>query len=623
MYPLKKSIFVVISSLLLFLSTTKAQPLDPQYENYNKRLSINPKKVLNELLASPANQQNPLLAAEYQYTLSQAYLTLVYPNESLEAANKALQLLKDQQADWLYHKILISKSQAMELNGLAQEALPLAQQALQWAQQHQDSTLTVDALVALGYIENTLGHSLAALDFFMRAYNKAPSTGVEPTKSAIASSLALVYQYRREDQLAIPYFEEAVAYQRAQKNLLELSIALYGLGRANKNMGQTVLGQKQLQESLDISRAIDDEQGVAYALKELAPLKMQADELEQAESMLNEAALIFAKSENKYMLFDIHKTLAQLYLMKQDITKALKKIEQAKPFLNEKRMPMQAIILTELEAQITAAQGLYELAYQQLIGTLSKKQKILSESSTQQLHELRTQFDMETQAKENLLLAQENAEQKLNLLQQKQNNQLLLIGLISAACVVTLLALLAYRSRTQKQQLFKLANIDQLTGIPNRAHVKDLLKHNKAQLLPHQTMHLVMIDLDHFKQINDQLGHEVGDHVLKHIGQLCRDNINKPNIAGRFGGEEFLLAFVNCTTEEVKQNIQHMRQHAEKIAHKIKQELDTECPFIGFSAGICTCQNNSSLTECIKKADLAMYQAKNSGRNRTVVATVL
>lgn len=609
--------------LSCFVSSLFAQNLAPKFEQLNQKLSNSPQAVLNELLASPISDQKPLLAAQYHYTLSKTYLVLVYPKESLQAAEKALSLLENQQATWLYHLILITQSQAMELSGLAAEALPLAKQALTWAENQGDHAMTIDALIALGYIENTLGNSINALSVFMRAYNMAPNNDVVDavtTKSAIASSVALVYEYRREDRLAIPFFQEAVDYHRNNKNLLDLSIALYGLGRANKNIGKKELGQEQLQESLEISRAIDDEQGVAYALKELAPLLMQAEEFEQAESMLNEAATLFAKSGNQFMLLDIHKTLTNFYLAKNDSLKAQLNIEQAKQYLNEQRMPIQAISLAELESQVNASQGLFEPAYKQLLGTISKKQQLLSESSTQRLHELRTQFELETQAKENSLLAKENAEQKLYLLKQEQSNQLLMIGLLTAAGVVILLVLMALRSRQQKQQLFKLANFDQLTGLANRNHIMGLLKAQKNQLSSEQNMQIVMLDLDHFKQINDQLGHEVGDHVLKYFGQLCNKNITSPNLVGRFGGEEFLLALVNCSNEDASETIDSLRSDAQSISDKIKQDIATDCPSIGFSAGISNCRNDTPLNECIKNADLAMYQAKNNGRNRTVVS---
>ncbi len=612
------------TQLLLAQKTPQSQNLDQIFAEYEIELSNNPSAVVKKLLAAPVNDNQHELAAQYHYTLSYAYLNLVYPQKSLTAANQALSLLQNQQPAWLYNRILITKSQAMELNGQANEALPLAKQALSWAESQNNETsdqqkMIIDALIALGYIENTLGNSVAALEALMRAYNMAPQTDAVNTKSAIASSIALVYEYRRENKLAIPYFEEAVQYHRRTENLLELSIALYGLGRANKNLGLHELGKNQLLESLEISRTIDDDQGIAYALKELAPLYMQAEELDEAESMLNEAANLFNQSNNKFMLFDLHKTLSQLYLAKNDSNNAQLNLKLAKQHLNPKRMPIQAISLEELESQVNAAQGLYKEAFTQLISTVGRKQRILSEQSTQQLHELRTQFELEAQAKENSLLSQENAEQKLRLLNEEQQNNKLMLAIIATASLVVILIATELHNRKQQRRLYQLANYDQLTGLPNRTYTLQKLKANHHKLKPEQFIYIVMLDLDYFKQINDRLGHDVGDQVLNQIGQLCRQHIVQPHIAGRFGGEEFLLAFFDSSVEEVTTIIETLRQHASNINKLIKTDNNTACPPISFSAGLSSCQSNKAISDCIKNADLAMYQAKNAGRNQTMV----
>ena len=96
---------------------------------------------------------------------------------------------------------------------------------------------------------------------------KASEEGVETSKGQVAGMMALVYEYRGEDVLAIPFFEEAAVYQRQTQNWIELSISLYGLGRANKNIGEIEQGRGQLEESKAFAEQVNDIQGVVYALK--------------------------------------------------------------------------------------------------------------------------------------------------------------------------------------------------------------------------------------------------------------------------------------------------------------------------------------------------------------------
>ncbi len=521
--PAHYFLFITSLCLLLFspISTAQSinQVLSPEYEHLYTLISDNPQHVVDELLANPPDKSQNELAAQYHYTLSEAYLSLVYPQQALEAANEALQLIPDKQPAALYHLLLITKAQILDLKNQSRQGLPLVKQALQWAESNHNESIIINALVAQGYLEITMGNYMTALNVLLRAYHMAPHNGSLNNKSAIAGSVALVYEYRREDQLAIPYFQEAVNYQRKNNNQVELSIALYGLGRANKNTGNLETGQKQLEESLTISRAIGDDQGVAYALKELAPLYIQSEDFEQASIMLSEAVRLFSKSQNEFMLLDIHSSLTQLYLKMGDKPKSLRHIKLANKYLDPDSMPIQAISLAELESEVKAQQGFYQQAYAQLKGTINKKQKLMSKRSAQKLHELRVKFESEAQAKENSILAKENAEQKLMLIKEEQQNQRLMMGVFATVSLVVLLILAVINNKKQQTKLYHLANFDQLTGLPNRSHIMTLLRQIHARLQPNQSIHLVMLDLDDFKQINDRFGHDAGDQVLIQLGK--------------------------------------------------------------------------------------------------------
>ena len=610
---------IFISILLSFSITADSESTAEKYQRLEQLVSNQPQSALDELLSIKVDNYEPEEAAIHYNTLSKAYISLVYPQKALDAANQALAMLSNKQPIDLYYHILLIKTQAMEISGHALEALPMAEEVALWAEQKGDLRTQLDALLGLGYIQNALGNSVAALNAFMQAYNMAPETGITNTKGSIASSVALVYEYRREFNLATPFFLESVEYQRTAGNLLELSVALYGLGRANKHIGKIELGRSQLQESLDISRSIGDQQGVAYALKDLAPIYIRDKAYDQAEEMLNEAISLFSESQNHLMLLDSHKTMSTLQLQQNNIPAAKKHLELAKTHSNEQRNPIQAIALDEAETRLLAAQGDFQSAYQLLAKTGQKKQQLLSAQSTRQLYQLRTQFELESKEKANSMLAKENAEQKLQLLQEAQQNQKLMLTTIATTSLMLLLIAAAIYNRKQQHKLYQLANYDQLTGLPNRAHLMNLLKTIHQQLKTNQSIHLVMLDLDNFKQINDQLGHDVGDQVLKQVGELCQQLVSEPNLAGRFGGEEFLLVFIDCSVDEITQVIDTLRQQAADINHSIKTGNDLVCPPISFSAGLSSCENNKSINECIKIADLAMYEAKNTGRNRTVL----
>lgn len=612
--------FVTAFLLILANSFAFANTIPDSYQKIDLTISSDPQAALSQLSEIEIEKLKPETKAIHYNAISRAYISLVYPEKALEAAEKALSFIPNNEPQWLYFQVLMVKSQAMEISGMAPEALPLAEAVVQWAEAN-DSTLHIDGLLALGYIENTLGNYLNALDAFMKAYNMAPESGTPNTRSAIASSVALVYEYRRENALAIPFFQESIDYHRVQNNPLELSIALYGLGRAYKNTGNIEKGQAHLDEALNISRNIGDTQGIAYALKELAPYYIDKQEYKTAENMLIEAIDIFSQSQNQNMLLDAHKTMSVLQLKMGQLDAAEVHLTKAKQFVNPERMPIQAITLAEVETRLMAAEGQHKAAYQQLLRTGQEKQKLLSKQSTQALHELRTQFELENKEKTNLLLAQENAEQKLLLLKEAQHKHFLITGLITSGLIVMVLIAATIKNNKQKKQLSHLANYDQLTQLPNRSHALAQLKNNTSQLLDHQHTIIAMLDLDHFKSINDQLGHDIGDQVLAHTGDLFRKFIHPPHFAGRFGGEEFLIIFHNLERQKAIDKLTEIRvAYQSLMAEKFLTHSEIS-DSLGFSAGVTSYQPGDNIKEKIKEADLAMYQAKNSGRNKTIVST--
>ena len=135
-------------------------------------------------------------------------------------------------------------------------------------------------------------------------------------------------------------------------------------------------------------------------------------------------------------------------------------------------------------------------------------------------------------------------------------------------------------------------------------------------------MAILLMDLDHFKLLNDTHGHLIGDEVLRRVGFLIADSIRKMDIAGRFGGEEFIVYLSNVQSE-------YVFEIAEKIRHRVESEgrkgigVDLLRPItisVGVAQGVLKGMPQEALEGLIKKADEALYNAKKGGRNRVVVS---
>lgn len=156
------------------------------------------------------------------------------------------------------------------------------------------------------------------------------------------------------------------------------------------------------------------------------------------------------------------------------------------------------------------------------------------------------------------------------------------------------------------------ANTDVLTGLPNRRFIEScFMKHLKKDKSNQMPLTLVMVDIDHFKKVNDTYGHDVGDEVLCYIAHQLKTKLRKSDIAIRIGGEEFLLLIPQTSLENSIKIANKIRLLIEKNTfHQEKIHINITASF-----GISICEDETQLNSAIKQADLQLYKAKEAGRN--------
>ena len=167
--------------------------------------------------------------------------------------------------------------------------------------------------------------------------------------------------------------------------------------------------------------------------------------------------------------------------------------------------------------------------------------------------------------------------------------------------------------RHEEQKLSYKVKQDTLTGAASREYLMDVLERELPLSLQENTsMCVAMVDLDYFKQINDNYGHLVGDEVLKGVVGRIKARISKLDIIGRYGGEEFLLIFPKTKIETAIKILERVREHIAASAMNVDELLVS----VTVSGGVTCSQKNDTIASLIERADNLMYQAKNKGRNR-------
>jgi diguanylate cyclase (GGDEF)-like protein len=168
-------------------------------------------------------------------------------------------------------------------------------------------------------------------------------------------------------------------------------------------------------------------------------------------------------------------------------------------------------------------------------------------------------------------------------------------------------------------ELERQAHIDYLTGLANRGRFMELAEAEEARAARYgNPFAVLLLDVDHFKSINDRHGHKAGDAVLRALGAILRKTLREVDIIGRIGGEEF--AALLPETDAIR---------APEVAERVRRAIaDSEMPagdgeplHVTVSIGVvATKENVGSIDKLLGQADTALYLAKNSGRNRVSVA---
>ncbi|MEM7564781.1 MAG: GGDEF domain-containing protein, partial [Pseudomonadota bacterium] len=177
-----------------------------------------------------------------------------------------------------------------------------------------------------------------------------------------------------------------------------------------------------------------------------------------------------------------------------------------------------------------------------------------------------------------------------------------------------ILASIAVERDQADQLIWKKANYDSLTGLPNRNLLRERLGQelNKARRQKLQ-LALLFIDLDHFKQVNDTLGHQKGDELLARVGERLGQCMRDSDTIARLGGDEFTVIAVELNNRSAVEKI------ADKVINELSREfkLEEESIYLSASIGIAFYPDHGDdMDQLIRSADSAMYDAKNSGKNR-------
>jgi len=164
------------------------------------------------------------------------------------------------------------------------------------------------------------------------------------------------------------------------------------------------------------------------------------------------------------------------------------------------------------------------------------------------------------------------------------------------------------------EELYRMAIFDGLTGLHNRRYFNEFLERELARALRHErNLAVALLDIDHFKSVNDKFGHQAGDHVLEQLARVVSDTIRREELFARYGGEEFAIVLPEQGEQQAMQYCQRVRGLVDKTNFAFDDQDIPVTVSIGLAIASPTVSHSKAFVEA---ADAALYRAKREGRNR-------
>jgi diguanylate cyclase (GGDEF)-like protein len=394
------------------------------------------------------------------------------------------------------------------------------------------------------------------------------------------------------------------------------SLLAYSAGTTLAGMDRHADAARQLQRALAASRALGDRAGIAAALTAMASLDQKQQRHEQALQALAEAEPVLRRIGTGNA-----GRLMALYTQRLHALAALqRRAELPGAIAGAEALPVQGVqpaARSELARAVAEAQavlGRHAQAYEAMRRAHALEQQSRNLGSAAQVLRLQTLYDNSRREAELAALRHAEEAARLSLQAQQATARTLWAALVAAAVLVAGAGALGWRQWQRRRELAELALRDTLTGLPNRraieAYARAQLEQARRLNLPFT---LALIDLDHFKAVNDRHGHTTGDAVLRVFAQAVPAPLRAPDRLGRWGGEEFLLVLPGTSLQELSGLFTRLRS-ALGAAQIPGLPQPHGCSFSmgGAEAG----RDGAGFEALVEAADARLYQAKSQGRDR-------
>ena len=525
---------------------------------------------------------------------------------------KATALLPHTHRAGLRAGVLTCEGETLETAGHNAQAAILYEQAVTIATDAKDDEMLAGVLFKRGYLQGVQSDYATGLSDLRRSQVLYDKLDMPHHALTALDAIAILYNRMGDYEQAKHIYLQTLKAQRDGGMVREASVTLHNLARAHESLHEWDAARKAFIESLALSKQIDYGRGEAYALRGMAAIANALGDPEEALNILERASALLHQTTDVRLRAQINLVKGMAFHRLHRTQESIDALQAAQEVFRKGNIARElASTYTEL-GSIYAELGNWRAAYDMQAQAMATNEKLLRNQLNQRFATLKVEFDTNSKEKENTLLLRENQANQKALAQERRARNLQAVVIALTVLLTVLLATLAVFQSRNTRRMRKLAMTDELTGVPNRRAVlrqlAALLKRPDAA-----PCSILIIDIDHFKSINDHHGHPAGDEVLKVVADKVRASVHPPNSFGRLGGEEFLIVMPGTHIEDARSAADQFR---EQISSVDTTRWFSDRRRITASIGVTASTGDSdSLSSMLQRADSALYVAKRSGRN--------
>jgi len=558
---------------------------------------------------------DPQRLASLYSVQAQAYSILELESKAREAIFKGLKFATDNTDPVRVSLVALYAENVYDEAGIA-AAEKITEEAQ--AVQKRGSLADICLLIGRGLLQYREDRQDLAIGSLTQAYRSSTTPAFEEPRILAAGVLSTVLRGMGDYPQALALNQEAIDWDTAQQSPLALSVDRFLRGRIFILTQKYAKAIDEFAEARKLSAQLSDIQGVAFADVRTCEARIELGLLTKARASCENALFTFIASRFSDEVKDTEALLARIDLAEGHPEKALATLNEVLDHSGADVLPLRVASLYEWRARTNAALHNYKDAYSDLTEYIRRYVATNDSDRTKQATALRARFETDREIERN-----ESLKHELNLSQEQTSRQAQqlrynAIATVSAVLVIALLIYFLVTNLRFRQQLVRLASLDGLTGLPNRRRTAELATTAlAAATVSQKLLTIAIIDMDHFKFINDRCGHATGDYVLREFARLGRESLRPGDVLGRWGGEEFLLIMPEATSDMAMATLDRLRN----LVFGIHLPPSGAGLQVSLSAGLATHEKHvRSLDELIARADAALYVAKNEGRDLVRVA---